>query len=77
VKTSGEKLDSGGLDVTTDEKTRPGAGSIRGDQLGKIFIVVGENVHECLICEGVFTRQAASEHSAVHCMPRIMKTGRK
>jgi hypothetical protein len=32
-----------------------------------VFLVVGRDVRQCLICEGVFTRQAASEHARVVC----------
>jgi hypothetical protein len=57
--------------MTADENTQRGVGSIRTDQIGKVFIVVGQELRQCLICEGVFTRQASSEHSMVLCMPVI------
>jgi hypothetical protein len=53
-----------------------GADPIRTDQIGKVFIALSRDLRQCLICEGVFTRRAASEHSTVLCMPGInMKTG--
>ena len=63
------------IDMTADEKIRRGADSTRTDQIGKAFLVVGQDMRRCLICEGVFTRRAAFEHSVAPCMPRITKTG--
>jgi hypothetical protein len=43
-----------------------------------VFIVVGPDVRECLICQGVFTRRAAFEHSMSPCMPGVsIQTGSK
>ena len=66
---SGTKLGCRGLplDMTADEKTQRGTGSIHTDRIGKVFIVVGQNVRKCLVCEQLFTRQAASEHAEVAC----------
>ena len=55
------------IDMTTDEQTRLGADSTRTDQIGKVFIVVGQDVRKCLICEQRFTRQASAEHAKVSC----------
>jgi hypothetical protein len=55
------------IDMTADDKTRRSAGCVRTDQIGKVFIVVGQDVRKCLICEGVFTRQDAAEHAKVGC----------
>jgi hypothetical protein len=64
--------------MTADEKTQRDAGSARTDQIGKVFVVVGQGVRQCLVCEQLFTRRTASEHARVVCMPGIgMKTGRK
>jgi hypothetical protein len=64
--------------MTADEKTQRGAGSIRTDQIGKVFIFVGQGVRKCLVCEQFFTRRTASQHARVVCTPGIgMKTGRK
>jgi hypothetical protein len=59
------------LDMTAGEKTQRGAGSMRTDQIGKAFIVVGQDVRQCLICEGVFTRQASAEHAKLACYPAM------
>lgn len=63
------------IDMTANEKTRRERGSIRTDQIGKVFIVIGQDVRRCLVCEHLFTRRTASEHSTVLCMPGVsMKT---
>jgi len=61
--------DSLPTDMTGGEETRRGADSMRTEQIGKVFLVVGQDVRECLICEGVFTQRAASEHAKVICHP--------
>jgi hypothetical protein len=60
--------DSSLIDMTADEKTRRETGSARSDQIGKVFLVVGQDVRRCLICEQLFTRRAASEHATVPCV---------
>jgi hypothetical protein len=55
------------IDMTVDDKTRRGRGSTRRDQIGKVFIVVGQDVRKCLICDGVFMRQGAAEHANAAC----------
>jgi hypothetical protein len=64
--------------MTADEKTQRGPGSARADKVGKVFVVVGQRVRRCLVCEKLFTRRAASEHTTVPCMPGTnMNPGRK
>jgi len=41
------------------------------DQIGKVFLVVGQDVRRCLICEQLFTRREASEHAKVYCCPSL------
>jgi len=55
------------IDMTADETTRRETRSVRSDRVGKVFIVVGQNLRQCLVCEGVFTRQASREHAEVAC----------
>ncbi len=57
------------IDMTADEKTRRGADSTRTDQIGKVFIVVGQDVRKCLVCEQFFTRRASAEHAKMICYP--------
>ena len=64
--------------MIADEETQRDGGSIHTDQIGKVFIVVGQRVRKCAICEELFTRRAASEHATVPCMPGTnMNLGRK
>jgi hypothetical protein len=53
--------------MTADDKAERSASSIRTDQIGKVFLVVGQDVRKCLVCEQLFTRRTASEHAKVSC----------
>lgn len=55
--------------MVADEKTQRDVGSTRSDQTGKLFLVVGQDVRRCLVCEQLFTRQASAEHAKVACSP--------
>ena len=57
------------IDMTADDKSERGAACARTDQVGKVFVVVGQRVRKCLVCEELFTRRSASEHATVPCMP--------
>jgi hypothetical protein len=57
--------------MTADEKTERDAGSIPTDQIGKVFVAVGHNVRQCLVCEQLFTRRASAEHANVVCRPVV------
>jgi hypothetical protein len=39
------------------------------DKIGKAFGVLNENLCLCLICDEVFTRQGAAQHSFERCCP--------
>jgi len=39
------------------------------DKMGKVFSVLDENLRLCLICDEVFTRQGAAQHSFERCCP--------
>ena len=41
--------------------------STRNDQIGKVFIVVGQHVRKCLICEELFTPRGSKEHAKIAC----------
>ena len=60
-------------DMTADDKTERGTSFAHTDQVGKVFIVVAQRVRRCAICEQLFTRRAAAEHSTVPCMPNSQK----
>jgi hypothetical protein len=53
--------------MTADEKTPRDAGSLYIERIGKVFVAVGQNVRQCLVCEQLFTRRAASEHAKGAC----------
>jgi hypothetical protein len=64
--------------MAADDKNERGAACTPTDQVGKVFVVVGQRVRRCLVCEELLTRRTASEHATVPCMPRInMNLGRK
>jgi len=68
VETLSWRLASRG-DMAADDKNERGAACARTDQVGKVFVVVGQRVRKCLVCEQFFTRRAASKHATVPCMP--------
>jgi len=53
--------------MTADIQTQSGEGSIHTERIGKVFVVVAQDVRKCLICEQLFTRRAASDHAKVAC----------
>ena len=64
--------------MAADKTIQRDAGSTRTDQTGKVFLVVGQDVRKCLVCEKFFTRRTASEHAKALCVPVVgMKTGGK
>jgi hypothetical protein len=62
--------------MAADKTIQRDAGSTRTDQTGKVFLVVGQRVRKCLVCEQFFTRRTASEHATVSCMPKITMKNR-
>jgi len=67
---------SQGIEIGEAQETRRGEGSTRTDRIGKVFAVVGQELRQCLICESVLTRRAASEHARIVCRPEVStKTG--
>ena len=63
--------------MAANDKNERGAACARTDQVGKVFVVVGQRVRRCLVCEELFTRRSASEHATVPCMPGTrMQPGR-
>jgi hypothetical protein len=58
-------------DMTADETTRRGASFTPSDQIGKVFVVLSQDLRQCLICERLFARRASAEHAQVVCSPAI------
>jgi hypothetical protein len=44
--------------------------AIHADRIGKVFYVLDQDIRQCLICNGVFTCQAAAEHAGTACLDR-------
>lgn len=40
------------------------------EKVGKVFVVVSDNLRGCHICDQLFTREESYEHSMVTCYPR-------
>jgi hypothetical protein len=57
------------IEMTADKTTRREADSFLADQIGKVFVVVGQDVRRCLVCERLFTRRTSAEHAKVVCYP--------
>lgn len=68
METLGWRLVSRG-NMTADKKMQRDADTIRTDHIGKVFIVVSQDLRRCLICEQVFPRRACAEHATVACHP--------
>ena len=42
----------------------------RNDEvIGKIFVALSQDMRQCLICDGVFTKQGAAAHAGTVCHP--------
>ena len=42
----------------------------RNDEvIGKIFVALSKDMRQCLICDGVFTKQGAAAHAGAVCHP--------
>jgi len=42
---------------------------VHDEAVGKVFIVVSDDMRRCLICDQLFTRQGSFEHSKTICYP--------
>jgi hypothetical protein len=41
------------------------------DRVGKVFVVFVNGTRRCLVCERLFTRDAARAHNEVSCNPSV------
>ena len=41
------------------------------ERVGKVFVVMAENVRKCMICERFFTRSESAEHAHSMCYPPV------
>jgi hypothetical protein len=44
--------------------------AVHDDQIGKPFLVLGQGIRRCLVCDELFTRKEAPAHATVVCYPR-------
>jgi hypothetical protein len=48
----------------------------RNDEvIGKVFIALGNGMRQCLICDGVFTKQGSAAHADAVCRPLEKSSG--
>ena len=55
--------------MTTGAKTVAMQRSRNDEVIGKIFVALSQDMRRCLICDGVFTTQAAAAHAGTICCP--------
>jgi hypothetical protein len=55
--------------MTTNHQSSRCPAVTRADVIGKVFVVFGQDVRKCLVCEQLFTRRAFAEHATVVCYP--------
>jgi hypothetical protein len=60
--------------MTTNDQGSRGAAVTSADQIGKVFIVVGQRA-QCLICEQFLTRRASAEPAKVVFLSRLIVSG--
>jgi len=56
--------------MNANDQNSHGAAVTSTDQISKVFIVVSQDMRQCLICDCAFTRQAAAEHADTVCYIR-------
>ncbi len=56
--------------ITNDQSSR-GAAVTSADEIGKVFVALGQGMRQCLVCGDIFTRQAAPEHAGMVCHPGL------
>jgi hypothetical protein len=54
--------------TTNDQGSRDS--TVSSDEvIGKVFIALGKGMRQCLICDGVFTKEGAAAHAGAPCHP--------
>lgn len=43
-----------------------------GDKVGKVFMVEEDMQRRCLVCDELFNREGARQHSTVACYPKSL-----
>lgn len=44
--------------------------STTSEQVGKVFLALAKDLRQCLVCDGLFTREAAAKHAGTTCFPK-------
>ena len=55
--------------MPTDNPKKPAA-VVQSDVVGKPFLVLGQGIRKCLVCEELFSREKAPAHATVVCYPQ-------
>jgi hypothetical protein len=55
--------------MTTEGRAVPMQRSRNDEVVGKIFVALSQDMRQCLICDGVFTKQGAAAHAGTICHP--------
>ena len=55
--------------MTTRSKAVAMQRSRNDEVIGKVFVALGQDMRQCLICDGVFTKQGAAAHADAVCHP--------
>jgi len=63
--------------MAADDKNERGAACARTDQVGKVFVVVGQRVRKCLVSEQFFTREPLQHATVPACREPQFPTRRK
>jgi hypothetical protein len=40
------------------------------EQVGKVFLALAKDLRQCLVCDGLFTREAGAKHAGATCFPK-------
>jgi hypothetical protein len=43
--------------------------STNSEQVGKVFLALATDLRQCLVCDGLFTREAGAKHAITLCYP--------
>ena len=61
--------------MTTGGRAVPMQQSRNDEVIGKIFVALSQDMRQCLICDGVFTKQGAAAHAGAACYPSNRDSG--
>jgi hypothetical protein len=44
--------------------------STNSEQVGKVFLALATDLRQCLVCDGLFSREAGAKHAGTTCFPK-------